>query len=453
MKWICSQIGAREHYAIPRVLHRNAKLERLYTDLWGGTMWKSFGSFLGSPAYSNRYHVDLADAKVESFDLTTIVDSTFGGSLKEKPFDWFLYVGSDFGKSVLESLKRKKGIDWKKTIFFGYDTGFLEPGRWVKAQGGRTVVCQMDPSRFEVDLVREEAKHWPGWSKGPVEVPENYFQRREQEWAAADLVMVNSGWTKKALIQQGVNKDKIVIVPLAYELGATPKLKTEAGTLKAGSGDKIFEADLRAKPWENVLANLSEGGCRTGETKNLNSRLQVDSLSVRPLRVLYLGQVILRKGIQYLIEAARLLEYEPVKFDIVGALGISDQVVKSAPANMIFHGATSRDCAPKFFANADLFVLPTISDGFALTQLEAMASGLPVIATPNCGEVVTHGQDGLIVPARDARLLADSIRSLIANPEKLQLMSIEAIRKAELFNLTRLGEILASLERRLETQS
>ncbi len=40
MKWICSQIGAREHYAIPRVLHRAGKLEFLYTDLWAGTMWQ-----------------------------------------------------------------------------------------------------------------------------------------------------------------------------------------------------------------------------------------------------------------------------------------------------------------------------------------------------------------------------------------------------------------------------
>ena len=163
-QWICSQIGAREHYAVPRVLHRAGKLNRLYTDLWAGTMWQALGSFLGRPVFMTRHHRDLADAKVESFDLTTLVDSTFGGSLKNNPYDWFLYVGKDFGRSVMESLCRKKGIPWKEIIFFGYDTGFLEPAQWVKARGGKAIVCQMDPSRFEAGLVKEEEKLWPGWA-------------------------------------------------------------------------------------------------------------------------------------------------------------------------------------------------------------------------------------------------------------------------------------------------
>ena len=218
MKWICSQIGAREHYAIPRVLHRDGKLECLYTDLWAGTMWQAMGSLLGRPVVpGGRYHKDLSDARVESFDITTLVDSVFGGDLKKNPYDWFHYVGRDFGRSVVESLKRIKGMNWQETIFFGYDTGFLEPAEWMKARGGKTIVCQMDPSRFEVDLVKEEEKLWPGWANRSVEVPEAYFQRREQEWAVANLVMVNSEWSRQALIQQGVNDDKIVVVPLAYE--------------------------------------------------------------------------------------------------------------------------------------------------------------------------------------------------------------------------------------------
>ena len=56
-----------------------------------------------------------------------------------------------------------------------------------------------------------------------------------------------------------------------------------------------------------------------------------------------------------------------------------------------------------------MFVLPTLSDGFAITQLEAMAHGLPVVATPNCGRVVTDGEDGLIVPPADADALASAI--------------------------------------------
>ena len=415
MKWIAAQIGAREHYAIPRVLHRAGKLETLYTDLWAGTMWQAMGSFLGRPIVpGGRYHKDLADATVESFDFTTLIDSVFGGDLKKNPYDWFQYVGRDFGRSVVESLKKKKGMPWNEMIFFGYDTGFLEPAQWVKARGGKVIVCQMDPSRFEVDLVKEEEKLWPGWAKRSLDVPEAYFQRRESEWSVADLVMVNSEWTRQAMITQGVNVDKIIVVPLAYE--------------SAGVEERL----------------VGNQGCEN--TANFNSAPFQPFSEQNPLRVLFLGQVILRKGSPYLIEAARLLQDQPIHFDVVGPIGISEEAVKSAPSSMTFHGPISREKAPGFFDNADLFVLPTLSDGFALTQLEAMAYGLPVISTPNCGEVVTDRVDGMIIPPRDTAFLADSIRSCIQNPERLQAMSLATWAKVSQFSLSVLGENLAAVE-------
>jgi len=407
MKWISSQIGAREHYAIPRVLHRAGKLERLYTDLWAGTMWQALGSLTGRSMLGTRYHKELSDAKVTSFDVTTIVDSIFGGELKKNPYEWFSYVGKDFGERVLESLKRQRKISWKEIIFFGYDTGFLEPARWIKEKGGKSIVCQMDPSRYEVDLIREEGLRWPGLAKKPLDVPESYFKRREAEWAIADLVMVNSDWSKQALIRQGACDEKIVVVPLAYEAEKTN-----------GKGLKLKKEVFTQK---------------------------------QPLRVLFLGQVILRKGIQYLIEAARILGDESVHFDVVGSIGISEAGVKSAPSNMTFHGPVNRLETDSFYRAADLFVLPTLSDGFALTQLEAMAHGLPVITTPNCGEVVSDGMDGLIVQACDAMALAEAIQLMIQSPEKLGMMSEATKVKVDQFSLERLGTNLAALEVRLGT--
>jgi hypothetical protein len=117
-------------------------------------------------------------------------------------------------------------------IFFGYDTGFLEAASYIRKRGGKAVVCQMDPSRFEVDLVKAEEKLWPGWAKRSVEVPESYFKRREQEWAIADLVMVNSAWSRQALISQGVKDDKIIVVPLAYEVAEERSLPLQPSNLR-----------------------------------------------------------------------------------------------------------------------------------------------------------------------------------------------------------------------------
>lgn len=418
MRWICSQIGAREHYAIPRILHQSAKLEYFYTDFWASPLWQHVGNLVGRPQLTARFHPSLSSARVESYNLTRLVDSVFGGGQQKNPYDWFLYVGRDFGRSVVESLRGKKYVKWSETVFFGYDTGFLEPANWVKTRGGKTVVCQMDPSRFEFDLVKDEEKRWPGWARKPIDVHDAYFSRREEEWAAANVVMVNSEWSKQALITQGVSEEKIVVVPLAYE------------------ADQL---------------RVVTQGLIDGVQKNSGFSSLVSGFSQKnPLRVLFLGQVILRKGIQYLIEAARLLQNEPVRFDVVGPIGISEEAKNAAPNNMRFHGAIRRDQAEEFYRDADLFILPTLSDGFALTQIEAMAYGLPVITTPNCGAVVTSGIDGVVVESRNAVAIEESIKGLLQNPTCLRAMSEKALLKSADFDLLRLSENLKSLELRLE---
>jgi glycosyltransferase involved in cell wall biosynthesis len=98
-----------------------------------------------------------------------------------------------------------------------------------------------------------------------------------------------------------------------------------------------------------------------------------------------------------------------------------------------------------YYGAADVFVLPTISDGFAITQLEAMAHGLPVIATSHCGEVVTHGEDGLIIPAFSGSALAEAILELERNRERVAEMSRRAVAKSRQFDLGRLAESLCRI--------
>ena len=122
---------------------------------------------------------------------------------------------------------------------------------------------------------------------------------------------------------------------------------------------------------------------------------------------------------------------------MAGPLEITAAAVAGAPANMSFVGRLTRDQTDGYYRRADLFVLPTISDGFAITQVEAMARGLPVIVTPNCGQVVTPGIDGLVVPAGDARALAEAIAKLDADRGLLREMSQQALVKARTFRLPR----------------
>jgi glycosyltransferase involved in cell wall biosynthesis len=77
-----------------------------------------------------------------------------------------------------------------------------------------------------------------------------------------------------------------------------------------------------------------------------------------------------------------------------------------------------------------------------MVQLEALASGLPVITTPNAGSVMRDGVDGFVVPIRDAEALAEKIELLAKNPELLAWMSHNARERAQEFSWEKYGERL-----------
>jgi glycosyltransferase involved in cell wall biosynthesis len=152
----------------------------------------------------------------------------------------------------------------------------------------------------------------------------------------------------------------------------------------------------------------------------------------------------LRKGIPYLIEAAKRLNTSSIHIDVVGPIGITDRAMQEAPTNVSFHGRVPRDSVDDWYGRADAFVLPTLSDGFAITQLEAMAHGLPVIATTHCGQVVDDGETGLIVAVRDADALGEAIDRLATDRSMTRAMGRAARNRLDAYHPFRVSnQILA----------
>jgi glycosyltransferase involved in cell wall biosynthesis len=408
-RWICCQIGAREYYAVPRALKAKGRLAVLYTDYWAGSGIRQLAERFAIGklrSLAGRWHEDLEGSAVTSWNCNALMWESrlrrraASGKSPEAAglYLGFMDVGRRFAVRVRDALRRRPS-SVSKPIFFAYDTGALELLEWCREQGMTCVLDQMDPNRVEVALVREEERRWPGWALRTMEVPEEYFRRREREWELADRVVVNSEFCRQALIQQGVPREKLFVLPLCYEANQESR-------------------------------NLEIRKLKSGQT----------------LRVLFLGQVILRKGIQYLAEAARQLEGENIQFDIVGPIGISAEAIGLAPRNMTFHGRATRDQAAGWYCQSDVFVLPTLSDGFAITQLEAMAHGLPVVTTACCGDVVTDGVDGFIVPARDPKFLARTLMRYLVEAGLLADQRTAALAKSKQFSQDRLAANLLELE-------
>ncbi len=144
----------------------------------------------------------------------------------------------------------------------------------------------------------------------------------------------------------------------------------------------------------------------------------------RAFRIACVGRLIFNKGPQYLLEAApEVLRAHPeTEFIFVGDGPLRADLQKRArqmgvAGRMAFLG-TQRDVA-SILRRCDILVRPSLLEGMPLTVLEAMACGLPVVATPVAGtaELVRQGENGLLVPPGDPSSLAQAILRLIEDPE------------------------------------
>jgi hypothetical protein len=397
MRWIVAQEGTRQTYAVPLAFHRLGVLRLFYTDIWcrrGRSLLRRGPK--GAQALAGRFKSELPGDQVISFSPRAIAARTFQHFQRRHASpaglgNEYCRFGRWFAQQVCGHLQRIE-TDPARDLFFGFDTNSLEILELLKERGVFTVLDQVDPGSVHEELVIEETQRWPGWQKVPGRMPQSYQDRRRAEWDVASLVLVNSEWSRRALLQQGVSEEKIIVVPLAIDLDCH-----------------------HLPPPIEARGNL---------------------------KVLWLGNVTIGKGIQYLVEAARLLQRDNIEFLLAGPLYISDEAVRSFPPNMKVLGWVTRNKLGEVYSQAHVFVLPTISDGFAVTQLEAMAHGLPVVVTPNCGRVVTHGVDGLVVPARDSKALADGLARLNAERQLLREMSGNALKTILAYDLPSNGGLI-----------
>jgi glycosyltransferase involved in cell wall biosynthesis len=147
-------------------------------------------------------------------------------------------------------------------------------------------------------------------------------------------------------------------------------------------------------------------------------------------RLLFVGGDFARKGGPMLLEIFREALADRCELDIV----TRDASIPPQKSLRVHPwGGTNNGELRQLFADADLFVLPTLADTNALVVLEAMASGLPVVATNLAAipEEVEHGVSGLLVPPADPRALLQAITCLLDDPARLRAMGQAGRRRVE----------------------
>ena len=195
-KWVCAQFGAREYYAIPNILNRLGLLNILFTDIW--TENKLLQKII--PKFSSR-SVSGLSKRVSHNTISSIYNLRKGNS--EKKFDAFVS-------------KRLKKVIKPNDIFYTYSYGSINKIKEAKRLGSKIVYGQINPGPLEADIVIEQYnKYFP--EEKPAVPTSAYWKLWGQEIALADLVIVNSRWSKTLLEQVGVLSSKIEVIPLVYE--------------------------------------------------------------------------------------------------------------------------------------------------------------------------------------------------------------------------------------------
>jgi glycosyltransferase involved in cell wall biosynthesis len=290
-------------------------------------------------------------------------------------------------------------------ILLSYSYTALEPFRYAKAHGWKTLLVQIDPGPEEEAIVAREAACVRELAAGWQPAPSEYWALWREECKLADRIVVNSEWSREALVRRGVPREKVSVIPLAYE---TPEVR-------------IQESEVR--------------GARSYPARFTQER---------PIRVLFLGLINLRKGAARLLEAARILRDEPVEFWMVGPVETAHASTIGNAGRVKWFGPVTRNQATEFYRDADVFILPTLSDGFGITQLEAQAHGLPVIASKFCGKVVDNGLDGIVLEEPTAACIAAAVRDCIGDTDRLQKLAA-ASRLRDEFTIQALAKRLQKL--------
>jgi len=391
-------LGAREHYAIPRALQQLGLLDELITDLWArpGSLIR-----LRKNGVRERYHPGLANAQVRAanlgalaFELTSRTRGLDGWKLITKRNDWFQRF------SVAQLSRRPRSMDRGSCTLFAYSYTARRIFELARGRGWRTVLGQIDAGPPEERKIEKARSHFSQSRREWESAPQAYWDEWRLECELADQIVVNSDWSRDALISEGIPAEKLRTIPLALE---TP--------VDAEAFNRSYPAKFSAE---------------------------------RPLRVLFLGQIGLRKGIPFLLESIKLLRDEPIEFWFVGPLQVEiPPELTQSPLVKLF-GPVARNAVSEFYRKADVFIFPTLSDGFGLTQLEAQCWKLPILASAYCGKVVRHGENGLLLEEISANAIADTLRRLVRSPRELQLMAA-ASGISEPFSLRSLATSLLSL--------
>lgn len=283
-------------------------------------------------------------------------------------------------------------------VLFALSSSGLTCGREAQRRGAK-YICDRASShiRYQDAISREEFERW---GETFVGIDPRVIAKEESEYEAADIVTVPSTFTYRSFLEMGVPESKLRKVPYGVDLRRF---------------EKVADPDQEA------------------------------------FDVLFVGQVAFRKGLPDLIEAFRLFKHPKKHLRIVG--GMRPEMARYLKDHRVsdhveFLGHIHQPELKHIMSRSHVMVLPSIEEGLAYVQAQALACGCPVIGTWHTGaeDLFTDGKEGFIIPIRDPRAIADRLQLFADDPQRRAAMSEAALQRVkQLGGWTEYGNQMANV--------
>jgi glycosyltransferase involved in cell wall biosynthesis len=408
------------HYAVPRILSEAKLLERFYTDLGLTEAWVRMIDLVPVSWRPGAVRRLLSRVPGGIASEQMVAFNTFGCEyarrrrLAKTSADQtaaFLWAGREFCRRVLE-----QGLGDASGVYC-FNSAGLEILQHAQREGRKAVMEQtIAPKRIEQELLEAERVRFPEWegASGKDRLASEFIEREEAEWQASNVILCGSEFVREGIQLCGGPVEKCVVVPYGVDVAFQGVESRRHAVGEAAEKDTICSACFHSK---------------------------FESEKHRPLRVLTVGVLGLRKGSPYVLQAAKQMG-GAATFRMVGASGVTHVAQNKLSDEVHIVGSVPTSAIREHFAWADVFLLPSICEGSATATYEALAYGLPVICTPNTGSVVRDGVDGFIIPPRDVEAITGRLELLRSQPELRATIGSNARARAADFTVGTYGRRL-----------
>ena len=398
--------GSRDYYQLARALQEAGLLEKLVTDLYLDLPNLPMGNAIG-----RRYPKLLARScpGISRDQVVTPMRATLQTILMKKGF-----ASNERQTRLDQSIGRcARKLAWQtQTALFSYSyyagSAFL-PGR---QRPPLRFLFQLHPHPAVVrELLQEEMRRAPRFAASlkwehEIGSPEKHFQSLCAEPQLANGWVVASSFTARTLADRGIPRDQIHVVP--------------------------YGVDTRDFPCRDSAPREEE-----------------------PFRVIWIGSMTQRKGLSYFLEAVGSLPQENLEVLICGYHAVDRAVIENYGIRSVrvFRALPTAELT-KILRSCDLFVLPSLAEGFGHVILESMSSGVPVLTTAStcAADIMEDRVHGFIAPIRDASAIAGRITWGREHRSELHRMGLAAAAQARNFTWERFRKgIVTAYERMVQS--